>query len=180
MTDRAASPDPVTDARAYQQHILSLLGDDDPAAVQAATFTDLAEVIEEAGSDLKTIPEPGEWSVWGCIAHMTDAEIAASGRYRWILTHDQPPLPGYDQDLWVERLHPLDEPVEDLLAVWQPLRSANLNLWHHSGPAERARIGLHAERGPESYELTFRMIAGHDRFHLVQARQTLRTVRGED
>jgi hypothetical protein len=35
---------------------------------------------------------------------------------------------------------------------------------------------VHAERGPESYELTFRLIAGHDRFHLAQARRALAAV----
>jgi len=36
---------------------------------------------------------------------------------------------------------------------------------------------MHAERGPESYELMFRMLAGHDRFHLDQMRRTLATIR---
>jgi hypothetical protein len=36
---------------------------------------------------------------------------------------------------------------------------------------------MHAERGPESYELTFRLIAGHDRFHLAQAERALDAVR---
>ena len=36
---------------------------------------------------------------------------------------------------------------------------------------------MHAERGPESYELMFRMLAGHDRFHLNQMRDTLRQLR---
>ena len=31
------SPDPVSEPQAYQQHLLGLLGDDDPAVVQAAT-----------------------------------------------------------------------------------------------------------------------------------------------
>ena len=43
---------------------------------------------------------------------------------------------------------------------------------------DRARYGVHAERGPESYELTFRLIAGHDRFHLAQAGRTLAALRG--
>jgi hypothetical protein len=34
-------------------------------------------------------------------------------------------------------------------------------------------VGIHAERGPESYDLTFRMLAGHDRFHLEQARRAI-------
>ena len=63
------------------------------------------------------------------MAHISDAEIVYAGRYRWILAHDQPELIGYDQDLWVDRLH---QPVEDaaqLLALFEPLRQANLALW---------------------------------------------------
>jgi hypothetical protein len=36
---------------------------------------------------------------------------------------------------------------------------------------------MHSERGPESVDLMFRMLAGHDRFHLNQMRTTLATVR---
>jgi hypothetical protein len=34
-------------------------------------------------------------------------------------------------------------------------------------------VGIHEERGPESFDLTFRLIAGHDRNHLRQARRIL-------
>jgi hypothetical protein len=37
---------------------------------------------------------------------------------------------------------------------------------------------MHAERGPESFELLFRMLAGHDRFHMAQARRALDAVAG--
>ncbi|HKZ18989.1 MAG TPA: DinB family protein [Acidimicrobiia bacterium] len=175
MTTR--SPDPVLEARAYQELLLSLLGTDDPATVQAQTFEQIEATIADAGEHLHTTPAPGEWSVWGCLAHLVDAEIAASGRYRWILTNDRPNLPGYDQDLWVEKTHSPDESIDQLLAIWQPLRQANLRLWNASSLAERERVGLHQERGPESYDLTFRMIAGHDRFHLDQMRNTIAAVR---
>ena len=101
-----------------------------------------------------------------------------SGRYRWIVAHDEPPLLGYDQDLWVQRLHAgrETEPVVDLLASFAALRQANVAMWRRSSYAERARVGLHGERGPESYDLSFRMIAGHDRFHLRQAQETLDAV----
>jgi len=42
--------------------------------------------------------------------------------------------------------------------------------------SERARYGLHRERGPESYEMTFRLIAGHDWFHIDQAQAALATL----
>ena len=63
--------------------------------------------------------------------------------------------------------------AEPLLEVFEPLRAANLALWASTTEADRARAGLHAERGPESLDLSFRMIAGHDRFHLAQAREAL-------
>jgi hypothetical protein len=50
-------------------------------------------------------------------------------------------------------------------------------LWNRSTPQERDRVGLHSERGPESLDLSFRLIAGHDRFHLAQARRALDAVK---
>jgi DinB superfamily len=171
------SPDPVTEAAAYQRHLLDALGDDDPALAQAASPGTVRDLIAEAGDDLRTIPSPGEWSVLECIGHVVDAELVVSGRYRWILSHDKPELLGYDQDLWVSGLRHRDDDPATLLALFEGLRAANLDLWRRSSPPERARIGLHRERGPESYDLTFRLAAGHDRVHLDQARETLETVR---
>ncbi len=171
------SPDSVAEPQAYQQHLLGLLGGDDPAEVQSSTPTELRALVDEAAADLRSDPEPGEWSVYGCVAHLLDAEIVMSGRYRWVLAHDEPPLIGYDQDLWVDRLHPGDEPMDDLLSLFEPLRSANVALWRRTPPELRSRVGIHGERGPESFDLAFRMIAGHDRFHVVQARRALAAVR---
>jgi hypothetical protein len=172
------SPDPVRQAKAYQDLLVRLVGDDDPAEVQAGTPDRIRGLIAEAGPDLRTRPEPAEWSVLECVAHILDAELVASGRYRWILAHDQPDLVGYDQDLWVNRLH---QPVEDpdqLMAFFEPMRAANLALWRRTPERDRERLGLHRERGPESYRLTFVLIAGHDRLHLAQAERALAAVRG--
>lgn len=178
MTHMSAPPDPIAQATAYQQSLLAALGGDDPAEAQASTPTALRQLVADAGPDLRTPPEAGEWSALGCIGHMTDAEIVASGRYRWIVAHEQPALIGYDQDLWADRLHRDDRDATGLLALFEPLREANLEMWARSTAEDRARIGVHQERGPESYELTFRLIAGHDRFHLDQARRALAAVRG--
>ncbi|HKX75941.1 MAG TPA: DinB family protein [Acidimicrobiia bacterium] len=171
-------PDPVQDPQEYQRLLLSLLGTRDPAEVQAATVGEWEQLTEAAGPHLRTRPAPSEWSVLLCLAHLVDAEMVNSTRYRWILAHDQPALAGYDQDRWADTLHLEGETVAELLAVFAPLRQANLLLWERTGPAERQRFGLHAERGPESYELLFRMTAGHDLFHLAQARRALSTVGG--
>ena len=171
------SPDPITEPQGYQQHLISLVGDDDPAEVQAATPAAMRAIVAEAGADLLRRPADGEWSVYGCVAHMTDAEIVMSARYRWVIAHDEPPLIGYDQDLWVDRLHQGDEAVDDLVDLFEALRVSDVALWRRTPVELRSRVGMHAERGPESYDLGFRMIAGHDRFHLAQADRALRAVR---
>ena len=169
--------DPVSEPDAYQKMLLGLLGDDDPAEVQSGTSGRIRALVEEAGVDLTTRPDATEWSVLLCIAHISDAEVVVSGRYRWILAHEQPDIVPYDQDLWVDRLHPMDREVGPLLELFEPLRRANLALWERTPVEERARFGVHRERGPESYELTFRLLAGHDRFHLAQAERALAAVR---
>ena len=171
-------PDPVLDPQGYQRHLLELLGDDDPAEVQAATPSAFRTLVADAGDELYRRPAPREWSVFGCLAHLADAELVMSTRYRFILAHDEPPLIGYDQDGWVDTLHPDGGSAAALLDLFEALRVANLELWASTDEERRARVGMHAERGPESLDLSFRMIAGHDRFHVRQAREALAQAQG--
>lgn len=170
-------PDPIAEAAAYQRHLLDALGDDDPAEAQASTPGAIRALFAEAGSALREAPEQGEWSVIECVGHIVDAEVVYSGRYRWTLAHDWPEMIGYDQDRWVTALRHRDDDPDELLALFEALRHANLQLWARSTPGERARVGMHRERGPESLDLSFRLIAGHDRIHLAQARRALEAVR---
>ena len=169
--------DPVATPGAYQELILSYLGGDDPAEVQAATPTAVRALVAEAGGLLRERPEPTEWSVLECLGHLLDGELVVAARYRWILAEDEPDIVGYDQALWVDHLRHGDDDPAALLALFEALRRANLDLWAGRPVADRERFGRHRERGPESYGLTFRLAAGHDRFHLAQARRALEAVR---
>jgi hypothetical protein len=165
---------------AYRAPSLAALGSDDPLDVQASEVAAWRELIDRADGDLRTRPAPGEWSVLDCLAHLADSELVTSARYRWVLAEDEPPLQSWDQEAWAARLHSgfstHDDPATllDLLAA---LRRANVALWERTSPADRARIGIHAERGPESFELLFRMQAGHGRVHRDQAERALAAVR---
>lgn len=169
--------DPVNSPEAYRRSLLAAIGDDDPAAVQASTPALLRALVADAGDALRIAPAAGEWSVVECLAHLVDGELVVSARSRWLLAEDEPDIVGYDQDLWVSRLGQAGEDAETLLSVFEALRRWNLALWARTPVADRARIGRHRERGPESYELTFRLAAGHDRIHLAQARRALETAR---
>ena len=173
----AISRDALAAGRAYQQQLLALLGKDDPARVMELTEPLLRSLLNDAASDLRKRPAPAEWSVLELLGHLVDAEMVMSGRFRWTVSQDDPPLVGYDQDRWVARLRHNDDQPAELLGVFSALRAANVRLWRRSSADDRARVAMHAERGAESYDLMFRMLAGHDRFHLNQMRETVRQLR---
>lgn len=164
-------------ANAYRQPMLDALGADDPVEAQAAEVELWRRLLDDAGSALSVRPAPGEWSALECLGHMADSEMVTSVRYRWILAEDEPPLQGWDQQAWATRLdHSADDPAS-LLALFAALRRTNLELWARTPIASRARVGIHAERGPESFDLLFRLQAGHGRVHRAQAERALADVR---
>ncbi|MGZ8502733.1 MAG: DinB family protein [Candidatus Limnocylindrales bacterium] len=98
----ADTVDPVATPGAYQQLLLSFLGEDDPAEVQAATPAAVRALFDEAGGLLRERPEPTEWSVLECVGHLVDGELIVAARYRWIVAEDEPDIVGYDEALWVD------------------------------------------------------------------------------
>ena len=165
------------EADAYRAGVLDALGKDDPVGVQEAEPELWRRLIDQAGAHLRTVPADGEWSVLECLGHLVDSELVTSARYRWVLAEDEPPLVGFDQNRWVAALdHKRDDPAA-LLELFSALRRANVALWRRTPPAMRSRVGMHAERGPESYELLFRLQAGHGRVHRAQAERALAIAR---
>jgi hypothetical protein len=169
--------DPVSAPDAYRRMLLAALGEDDPAEVLADGPGLVRTLVADAGDLLRVRPEPREWSVAECVAHLADSELVVAGRYRWIVAEDEPEIVGYDQDLWVSRLAQIDDDPATLIAVFAALRRWNLELWASRPAGDRERIGRHRERGPESFGLMFRLAAGHDRVHIAQARRTLHLAR---
>ena len=160
-------PDPTI--QPYIQSLLDALGPRDPLAVLAATPEALRQAIAGVGPAALDRPEaPGKWSLRQVVQHFADSELVGGFRFRMILTHDRPPIPAYDQDLWINRLHRHDTDLDVTLAEFTTLRRANHRLLSHATPAERARVGVHSERGDESLDYLIRIYAGHDLVHLRQ------------
>ena len=168
--------DPVAEPDAYRRSLLAALGEQDPVVVLDGGPATARRLVVEAGANLRTRPAAAEWSVLECLAHLTDAELVTGGRLRWIAAEDQPDIVGYDQDLWVDRLRQVEEDPESLLGAYAGMRRWNLDLWARVPASDRDRFGVHRERGRESFDLTFRLLAGHDLVHLAQARRALEVV----
>ncbi len=171
--------DPVTQPELYTKELLDGLGDQDPLDVLAGTPGALEDRIGPLGQDeLAERPREGAWSVKEILGHLGDTEWVYGYRVRLILSHDKPPMPGYDQDLMVTGMAHFDRPVSMLMEEFRRLRGLNLDLYRRTRGPAWDRVGVHAERGEESVDLNIRLLAGHDLRHLGQIDRTLDAVRG--
>ncbi|MCA1584955.1 MAG: DinB family protein [Acidobacteria bacterium] len=164
-------------AAAYAKAVLELLGDREPIAVLREMPSALPRAIEGLSLQQLRHPErPGKWSIGHVLQHLADSEIVWAWRMRLILSQDRPPLTGYDQDLWAERLHYEEADPSDALELFSVLRRANLRLVERAAPGDLNRVGVHVERGDESLAHLRRLYAGHDLLHLRQIDRVRRAV----
>ncbi len=184
MTSRGESPTPIEEtmsvfsnpasqakenAGAYVKALLDMLEGDDPLDA----YDQLEPALEKAlrgisDADFRKPEKPGKWSILQVLNHLADTEIVTGWRVRMIVTHDEPPIQGYDQDLWSEHLRYDQGDPREVLEELRMMRRRNRRLVRSLRPDELDRFGHHAERGQESAARVVALIAGHDRVHLRQ------------
>ena len=169
----------LAEPKAYQNKMLALLGSRDPIEVLSSTADALADIVKKHPAEsMRQRLFEGKWTPNEVIGHLSDSEWTYGFRIRMILCEDRPPLLGMDQEKWViGQKHNQREPA-DLLVLFRELRKGNLALWRSMKPADLERLGMHAERGPESLGLMLRMNAGHDLSHIDQITRYLAAVEG--
>jgi hypothetical protein len=102
------------------------------------------------------------------VQHLADSELVGAFRFRMVLAHEAPALPGYDQDLWAQRLSYHDSDVATALQEFSTLRQANLRLLRRATPEDLRRVMRHSERGEEPLGHMIKLYAAHDLVHLRQ------------
>jgi hypothetical protein len=163
----------------YTKAIFALLGDRDPLEVLSTTPAGVKALVASATpQELGTPEAPGKWSVRMVAQHLADSDLVWGWRLRMVYAQDRPTITGYDQDAWATRLQYADIDVQDAIADFEQFRRSNLRLVARMPESERARVGVHAERGDESVAHIIRLTAGHDILHLRQIERILTAVKG--
>jgi hypothetical protein len=158
----------------YKARILSFVKDKDPIAVQRQTPVSLAELVRDIPeSKLQERPGPDKWSVTELLAHLAEAEMGCSWRYRQMIEHNGSALTPYDQQLWNTLGNYASRPSADSLQLFRLLREANLRMFEKLTPQQWQNYGVHAERGQMTVHDLMQQIAGHDLNHVEQIRAIL-------
>jgi len=119
---------------------------------------------------------PNKWSIKEIMCHLRDMErLAYLGRYRRILTEENPFLPNVDQDRLAVESDYVNQDVRVALDEFKRLRAETLETLGAAPPEAWSRVGTHETDGPISLEqLVVRQIKGNDLNHLVQMKDIVR------
>lgn len=167
----------ASDPQAYRENLFKLLGERNPLEVLAETASTLADIVgKHSATVLRTRPIEGKWTPNEVIGHLADSEWVYGCRLRLILSEDNPPILGTNQDLWVARQRHNEREPSEFVEMFRAMRLFNLAVWKRMLPADFERNGQHNERGPESLSVMLRMMAGHDLSHLDQINRYIRGV----
>ena len=113
---------------------------------------------------------PDKWSIREIVGHLTDAERIFSYRLLRFARKDATPLPGFDENPYVEAAEFDRRTLPDLLAELASVRDATLRLLRGLPDDAFARRGV-ASSGTLSVRALAYVIAGHELHH----REVLKT-----
>ena len=121
-------------------------------------------------AELDRRPAPTEWTAREVAHHLADSETMSTIRLRRLLAEDEPLIHAYDEKEFATRLH-YDRPIDESLAVYAAVRTANVELLETLTESEWQRSGTHSDDGPYSVEMWLRIYAAHGHDHADQIRR---------
>lgn len=167
FSNPAGSDRQATDS--YVRALLELLGSRDPVGILDDIIPQLESLTRGLSPEKLRQPEaPGKWSIIHVVQHLADTDLVVGYRVRKILAEDNPAIEGFDQDRWAASLHYDRAGLKEALMQLRGVRTGNLRLIRALNDNERARCGIHAERGRESVWRLTELAAAHDLVHRNQ------------
>jgi hypothetical protein len=126
-------------------------------------------LVGATDEELDARPAPHKWSAREVVHHLGDSEMTAAIRLRLLLAVDNPPIFGYDQDVFARRLH-YDRPIAGSLDAFKAARRATAELLEQMTESDWLREGTHTEHGRYSVTRWLEIYAAHAHKHADQIR----------
>lgn len=132
----------------------------------------LESQVDEVESLLLQVPAsreafayaPGKWTIRQVAGHLIDGERVFGFRLFCFARGDRNPLPGFEENEYVERSDYTRLALRDLVSEWKLVRESNLRFVRRLDDVALRRIGT-AAGSPVSVRALARMLGGHVRHH---------------
>ncbi|HUI31746.1 MAG TPA: DinB family protein [Candidatus Acidoferrales bacterium] len=108
---------------------------------------------------------PGKWSIKQIVGHMTDHERIMTYRTLRISRRDTTPLPGYDQELFVNNSRFNELNYIDVLEDFQNVRQATISLMNSFSP-EQLQLRGTVWKSELTVEEALKATIGHEIHHI--------------
>lgn len=106
-----------------------------------------------------------KWTIKDIVQHIIDAERVFSYRAMRFARNDQTPLPGFEQDDYVEIFDANQRDLNDLIEEFSVLRNATIAMYKSFDDKSLKRIGT-ASNSPMSVRALGYLFSGHVNHHL--------------
>ena len=106
----------------------------------------------------------GKWTIKEIIQHIIDTERIFAYRALRISRNDKTPLPGFDENEYIDNTTANDRGLQDLLTEFSAVRHSNIFLFKSLSVEQLERTGIASNAGISVRAIGFIMI-GHQKHH---------------
>ena len=150
----------------YYEKYVRLVPDGDIAETLARQFDDSLRVYRDISSEQSGFSyAPGKWTIRQLLGHVSDAERVFQYRAVAFARGETKPLPGFDQDIWMQGVDFDARNWDSLVDELSLVRASTVALFRSLGDAALSRRGV-ASDNPVSVRALGYITAGHERHHL--------------
>lgn len=140
-------------------------------------FADQPDELKKLLGNLKKgqdscLHEPYTWTLKQVIGHLIDCERAFSTRIFRIAVGDSTPIPGIDQNMYVDNIDYETVTMKSLLKEFRQLRKSNVLMVRRLGLDSLENLGI-ASDYPVSAKANLFIMVGHVGYHLEIIRSRL-------
>ncbi|HWR94576.1 MAG TPA: DinB family protein [Flavobacterium sp.] len=106
----------------------------------------------------------GKWTIKDIIQHIIDAERIFGYRALRISRNDKTPLPGFEENEYVENTNANSRSIQELLTEFSAVRQSNLLLFKSFSEEQLTRLGISSNHTISVRAIGF-LIIGHQKHH---------------
>jgi hypothetical protein len=109
---------------------------------------------------------PGAWSMHELVIHVVDSDFVGMDRMKRVIAEANPPLIGFDENLWIEHQAPHEQSLDDAVVLFEAGRRQMTRILHQLPESAFRRTGQHSERGLLTLETLVQTFVTHVDHHL--------------